>query len=191
MAKIAISGGIGSGKSRLGASLHARGELVLDADLLAKDCLGSEFIRQALVSRFPELANLTESKLRSKLAAIVFTQPEELTWLESVVHPCVKKKIDKFALEHKDKDIFVEIPVLEAAKDYDELVVVTAPIDLRIKRLRERGLDDFDIFNRMNNQPHEDDFRAATKFQIDGSLNDDEFNQAVAQVLIDLDASKS
>jgi dephospho-CoA kinase len=189
MANIAISGGIGSGKSRLGAVLRKRGELVIDADVLAKDCLDSDSFKQALTLRFPELTNLAAAQLRSKLASIVFTDPQELSWLESFIHPCVRAKVGKFAQEHTGENIFVEVPVLAATKDYDQLVVVTAPIDLRIKRLRERGLDDFDIFNRMNNQPHEDVFKSSTNFLIDGSLEDSEFDQAVTRLLIDLSAA--
>jgi dephospho-CoA kinase len=186
MARVAISGGIGSGKSRLGAVLRARGELVIDADALARDCLGSDSLSLALVSRFPELANLDGPELRSKLASIVFTDSKELGWLESLVHPCVKAKIAKFTQEHIGKNIFVEVPVLEAAKEYDQIVVVLAPVDLRIKRLRERGLDDFDIFNRMKNQPHEDTFKESGSFLIDGALSDTEFDKAVTNLLADL-----
>lgn len=183
MVKVSISGGIGSGKSRLGSLLKNQGFKVLDADLLAKNCLDLATIKKAVFIKFPELADLDDLIMRKKLAAIVFSDKLALRWLEDLIHPCVQDEITKFTKNNPVEIIFVEVPVLAATKDYDFRVVVTAPMELRIARLKQRGLDALDIFNRISSQPTQEEFIASADLVLDGSAEDAEFEKAGLQLI--------
>jgi dephospho-CoA kinase len=186
MAKIAISGGIGAGKSTLAKRLIARGYRVLDADKLAKDCLSKPLVIAEVTKRFPELDKLGEPDFRKALAGIVFQSPNELTWLESLIHPCVKSSVNEQYQSSKNKLFFVEVPVLAATKDYDHVLVVNTPERIRIERLRSKGFDEVDIRNRLLAQPDNQEFIAAADFVFDGELSDTEAEMALTELLSDL-----
>ncbi len=183
MVKVSISGGIGSGKSRLGNFLRNSGFTVLDADLLAKNCMDSEVIKGAVFVKYPDLAGLETSVMRKKLANIVFADKLALRWLEDLIHPCVQDQISEFLRTNPAELVFVEVPVLAATKNYDFKVVVVAPMELRIARLKQRGFDALDIFNRISSQPTEAAFIASADLVIDGSVGDSEFESAALQLI--------
>ena len=183
MAKIAISGGIGAGKSTLAQNLRMRGYQVLDADQIAHECLMKPDLIAKVASRFPQLGELTGLEFRRELAKIVFAYPQELSWLESLIHPCVKARISELHQASGAKLFFVEVPLLAAAKAYDYLIVVTAPESVRIARLTHRGLDSTDIHNRLVNQPSEEEYVAAADFIFDGQLQDKAAELALTALL--------
>jgi dephospho-CoA kinase len=133
-------------------------------------------VRAALENRF----STTD---RARIAEIVFADPDELTWLETLVHPHVREAYAAW-LEQVDADVaVVEIPLLyETGADagFDRVVVVTAPPDLRRAR---RG----DVVDSRSPRLLPDDEkirRADFAFVNDGSLAElDAFVQAVLQRL--------
>lgn len=187
MAKIAISGGIGAGKSTLTQHLRMRGYQVLDSDQIAHECLAKPDLIEKVALRYPQLSQLTGFEFRRELAEIVFTSPQELSWLESLIHPCVKARISELYQESEAKLFFVEVPLLAATKEYDYLIVVTAPESVRIARLTHRGLDAIDIHNRLVNQPSEEEYIAAADFVYDGELQGQAADLAVTALLENLE----
>lgn len=187
MAKIAISGGIGAGKSTLAQYLRVRGYQVLNADQIAHECLSKPDLIEKVALRYPQLGELTGLEFRRELAKIVFASPQELSWLESLIHPCVKARISELYQASAAKLFFVEVPLLSAAKEYDYLIVVTAPESVRIARLTHRGLDSTDIHNRLVNQPKEEEYLAAADFIFDGDLQDQAADLAVTALLENLE----
>lgn len=183
MAKIAISGGIGSGKSTLANALRSRGYQVLDADKLAKDCLSSDSVRAQVSNKFPNLIGLNDSEFRKALASVVFSSREELNWLESLIHPCVKEAIKEASKELNGDFLFVEVPVLAAASEYDLLIVVEAPESTRISRLLSKGYDQIDILNRIASQPSQAEYSSKADLIFDGSLSEPEYTLAVSNLL--------
>ena len=167
----------------MGSLLKNQGFKVLDADLLAKNCLDLATIKNAVFIKFPELADLDDLIMRKKLAAIVFSDKLALRWLEDLIHPCVQDEITKFTKNYPVEIIFIEVPVLAATKDYDFRVVVTAPMEIRIARLKQRGLDALDIFNRISSQPTQEEFIASADLVLDGSAEDAEFEKAGLQLI--------
>jgi dephospho-CoA kinase len=158
MAFIAVSGGIGAGKSQLLSALAQRGFNVVQADLLANECLETDEVRLKLFERYPELQNLNQKQLKANLAEIVFKDEVELKFLEDLIHPCVQTKL-KFIREESQKTItFVEVPILSAVRGYDYVVIVDAPSEVRINRLIERGMTLQDIENRIAIQPRPEEF---------------------------------
>lgn len=186
MAKIAISGGIGAGKSTLAKRLLGRGYPVIDADQIAKECLNQPFVINQVTQRFPELNGLAEPDFRKALARIVFQSPDELAWLESIIHPYVKKSINELYEASNNELFFVEVPVLAATKDYDHVLVVAAPERVRIERLKNKGFDEIDIQNRLLAQPDTENFLAAADFIFDGELSDNDAEKALTELLSEL-----
>lgn len=145
MKRIGITGGMGSGKSTICEVWRDLGAFVIDSDNLAKEILAhSSDVKSDVLRIFGEEAYLDNGKLnRPFLAQQVFTEGklEELT---RIVHPAVYKRIaqiDAFAEEEG-----VEVLVREAAillnkgrpEGFDQIILVTAPLEDRIRRVIER-----------------------------------------------------
>lgn len=142
MRKIAIIGGIGSGKSVVSKVLRFFGYPVYDCDSRAK-CLmdNSEQIHNELVKAFGEKVIVSGSIDRKYLANLVFNDKSLLTSLNGIVHPAVKADFEEWVTTCKSDIVFVETAILFESKmdvAVDEIWVVDAPIEERIKRVMGR-----------------------------------------------------
>ena len=154
MLVVALTGGIGAGKSTVAQNFAELGALVVDADQLARMAIerGSDGFAQVLL-RFGDEIILNGDIDRKKLAEIVFSDEGARKDLEKIIHPRVQ---DTFAevvedLEHDDILIY-EIPLLaetDAAEKFDYIITVEADIELRKARLLKRGLYISQIEKRM------------------------------------------
>ena len=166
---IGLTGGIGSGKSTFAAFLAERGAQVIDADLLGRDALRpGEPAWHSVVDTFGDevLVEGTMDIDRKKLASIVFNSKEKLAALNAIVHPVIMKGIADRLEQLRDTD---EIVILDAAlivelglaDAVDQVVVVTADVDARRRRLAElRGMAHEDIMARIGSQASEDELTA-------------------------------
>jgi dephospho-CoA kinase len=114
--RIGLTGGIASGKSSVAALLKKRGCPVLDADLYAREALtpGTSACN-AVVSRYGKrvIKDGTSEIDRAGLASIVFTDPNERSWLEQLVHPIVQRRFDDALRALPDAPIVIlMIPLL-------------------------------------------------------------------------------
>lgn len=178
-----LTGGIGSGKSRVAARLRARGLPVVDADQLAREAVahGSAALRQIAEQFGPSVLNANGDLDRAALGERVFSNPEARRALDAIVHPGVRVlAAERFkAIEAEGEPLACyEVPLLYEVgleRLYRPVVVVDAPLELRRARLRARdGLDDRQIAARIAAQtPLEDKVRRAD-YVIDnsGSLNE-------------------
>lgn len=141
---IGITGGIGAGKSQILEYMSSRyGAVVCQADEVAKKLQKKGAgCYQAILEHFGEAILDKKGELdREKLARIVFTDKEELAVLNGIVHPAVKKEIQKIIKEEKSRH--TSLFVLEAAlliEDHyeqicDEIWYVYVEDDIRKKRL--------------------------------------------------------
>jgi dephospho-CoA kinase len=175
---VGLTGGIGSGKSTLGALLVERGAQIIDADALSRDALRpASPAWHSVVDQFGEevLAAHSMNIDRKRLAAIVFSDPNKLAALNAIVHPYVFSGIAD-ALEKLSKTN--EIVVLDAAlivetgldKSMDALIVVTAKDDLRRKRLtKDRDMTFDQVNERMRAQKNPEELLAKADFVVDNS----------------------
>ena len=133
---VAVTGGIGAGKSEALRAFARRGVPTLSADevvhrLIAKD----PEVRAALEERF----GTTD---RARIAAIVFADAEELAWLEALLHPRVRRAEEAW-LASLDAEVAVtEIPLLyEVGGEgrFDAVVVITASDEARAARTSVAG----------------------------------------------------
>ena len=146
MLKIGITGGIGSGKSTVCKLFENFQIPVYYADDRAKWLMNNKkSLKAALCASFGEAVYNEEGKLdRAYLANIVFNNKEKLDTLNSIVHPAVFEDGQKWQLEQQAKG--APYTLKEAAllfetgsyKTLDKIIVVTAPEELRIKRVMQR-----------------------------------------------------
>lgn len=157
MYKVGITGGIGSGKSRVCSLLEDYGVAVYDADSRAKGLMNdSQRLREALVERFGAEVYTDEGINRTYLAERVFSHPEELAALNAIVHPAVMDDFDLWASEQDGDYVVLESAILFEAHledRVDAVVAVMAPAPLRLERAMLRdGATREQIEARMNNQ---------------------------------------
>jgi dephospho-CoA kinase len=194
MLRVALTGGIATGKSYVLARFQERGIPCVDADALAHgvEAPGTEATAQ-IASRFgPEVLLSDGSVNRAKLAPIVFADPSARRDLEAIVHPAVYRAIAAglraFELSGDYPFAIVDVPLLFETgheKDFDRVIVTACPPDVQIARLRERGMSEEDARRRLAAQwPNEKKIGGATYvIRTDGT-----FDQTDAQIdRIDLD----
>lgn len=157
MKVIALTGGIGAGKSTVAQFFSELGANVVDADQLARISIerGSEGFAD-VVERFGESIVSHGDIDRKALAAIVFSDPQAKRDLEAIIHPLVKKLFAQARAENDpDTHLIYEIPLLvetDAAANFDFIVTVEAEEEIRVERLLSRGMLISDIRARLANQ---------------------------------------
>lgn len=157
MYKVGITGGIGSGKSRVCSMLEGFGVAVYDADSRAKGLMNSSpTLREALVRRFGAEVYTDEGINRTYLAERVFSDGEELMALNAIVHPAVMDDFDRWAAEQEGDYVVLESAILFEAHlegRVDTTIAVMAPESLRLERAMKRdGATREQIESRMRNQ---------------------------------------
>ncbi|MBP3551460.1 MAG: dephospho-CoA kinase [Alistipes sp.] len=171
MIKVAICGGIGSGKSTVCRMFAERGVALYDSDSRAKALMNeSEELRRALVAEFGEECYADGALNRSYLASRVFGSAEQLEKLNSIVHPAVKADFLRWAEEQEGDFCILESAILfESGFDavVDKTVAVLAPLPLRIERAMKRdGASREQIEARVKAQMSDDELVARADFAI-------------------------
>ena len=151
---IVITGPIGSGKSEALKIIKKLGYLTVDLDVVSNEILESDEGIKFLHSTFPDCIN-ENSIDRPRLANIVFKNKDQLKILESFLHPKVQEKLLSI-LEKNEGFTFIEVSAPKSVIDLFKCVVIWSPKEVRIKRLLDRGMDEEDITNRINNQPNDE-----------------------------------
>jgi len=144
---VGLTGGIGAGKSAVAARLAEHGAVIVDADVLAREVLGAGSLGLAAVVAEFGSGVLTEAGDldRPRLGALVFSDAEARLRLNAIVHPLVSRRSADIAAAAPAGAVVVhDVPLLVEnglGPAYDVVVVVLAPEDVRIQRLREtRGM---------------------------------------------------
>jgi len=186
--RVALTGGIGSGKSLVGEILEELGALVIDSDQLAREVIerGSPGYEEVITAFGDSI--LSEGQIdRAKLAAVVFKEKDLRKKLESIIHPLVREAAEKLAKNLPSGAILVnQIPLLvesDGAKRFDYVVTVSADEDIRRERLRLRGMQDYEITERMAAQVADLDREKIANYILrnDGSI--DELTRAVEELM--------
>ncbi|WP_100443911.1 dephospho-CoA kinase [Glycomyces xiaoerkulensis] len=158
MLKVALTGGIGAGKSTVAAKLEKLGAYVIDADVLAREVVAPDTEGlAAVVTRFgPKILDAEGALDRARLAKIVFDDPHARAELEAIIHPRVRERARELTDTRSDDAIVVQdIPLLAEtgqAAGFHLAIDVEAPAELRLERLVARGLDRTDADRRIRSQ---------------------------------------
>jgi dephospho-CoA kinase len=144
MLRVALTGGIASGKSTVANELARRGAVIIDADELAREVVepGTPGLA-AVVRRFGEGVLRDERLDRAALAEIVFADPQARRDLEEIIHPEVRHRAAERegALRHTAVIVHVIPLLVETGKesDFDLCVVVDVDRQTQLARLMARG----------------------------------------------------
>jgi dephospho-CoA kinase len=141
---VAVTGGIGAGKSEALRAFARHGAAVISSDEIVHDLLRSdEDVRAAVRERFGDGVFGPEGQVdRGRIADIVFADPEELDWLERLLHPRViaaylRWRDDLASRPDPPAVCVTEVPLLyEVGGDtrFDAIVVISAAPDVRVSR---------------------------------------------------------
>ncbi len=178
MLVVALTGGIGAGKSTVAQNFAELGALVIDADQLALMAIerGSDGFAEVLL-RFGDEIILNGDIDRKKLAEIVFSDEAARKDLEKIIHPRVQAIFAEAVedLEHDDILIY-EIPLLvetDAAEKFDYVITVEADMKLRKERLLKKGLYISQIEKRMAAQATQESREAIADYVIRNDGDED------------------
>lgn len=175
--RIALTGGIGSGKSTVSRLLSQKGAIVVDADVIAREIVepGEPALEEIAVAFGPDVIDAEGRLRRSRLAEIVFDAPEALARLNAITHPRIAaRSAELLSRAPADAVVVYDMPLLveqgpQALEGWDAIVVVDAPDEVRLARLIDRGLDHEDAQRRMSAQAPRDVRLAAADHVIDNS----------------------
>ena len=169
--RIALTGGIATGKSYVAGKIKEAGVPMVDADVLSREVVAPGTPGLAAVRRRfgPDAVRRDGTMDRVRIAQIVFKDKRARLDLEAIIHPAVQKAIDEFfaTLPKRTPFAIADIPLLfETGRDnqFNAVVVVACPRDLQLKRLMERNkLSKEDAERRLNAQlPIEQKVKKAT-----------------------------
>jgi dephospho-CoA kinase len=181
MKRIALTGGMGSGKSHVRAVFAALGVPTIDADTLARDVVahGTPGF-DAVVATFGRGILTADGDLdRRALASVVFADIDKRRALEAILHPAIKSAIDQwFSSLNPEAQPFAiaDIPLLYEVgldKEYDEVIVTTCSPQAQMKRIMARdNLDATEVQHRLDAQMPLDEKAKRATYVIDtnGSL---------------------
>ncbi len=158
MLKVGLTGNIGSGKTTVAEIFGVLGAKVFNADNVAKQLYYREDVIASLVEIFSSVI-LTASKEidKARLASIIFNDDDALKKINSIIHPLVLQSFNEWCSLHQNEPYVIhETAILfenNLQKNFDLVINVSAPVNLRVKRVRERdGISTEDIMIRVNNQ---------------------------------------
>jgi dephospho-CoA kinase len=157
MLVVALTGGIGAGKSTVAQFFAQLGALVIDADQLARLAIerGTDGFAEVMM-RFGDEVIINGDIDRRKLAEIVFSDSKARADLEEIIHPKVQALFAEAVADLNPEDILIyEIPLLVetgAADKFDYIITVEADLELRKKRLIKKGLYISQIEKRISAQ---------------------------------------
>ena len=171
MMRIAVCGGIGSGKSTICDLFAERGAAIYDSDSRAKALMSeSAKLREALIAEFGEECYEGGALNRPYLAEKVFGSAEQLAKLNSIVHPAVIADFEAWAEAQEGAYCIVESAILfesGLASVVDKVVAVLAPLPLRIERAMQRdGATKEQIEARIKSQMGDDELMRRADFAI-------------------------
>jgi dephospho-CoA kinase len=159
---VALTGGIGSGKSTVASLFADHGAIIVKADDLAKEVLtkGSPEFEKVLAEFGNQILASTGEIDRKLLAKIVFSDQEKLEKLEQITHPAVQAKLANIVKENSKESIIIyEIPLLiekNLFSKFDKSIAVIADLQLREDRAGNRGIAAIDFQARLTNQTSDD-----------------------------------
>jgi dephospho-CoA kinase len=191
MLLVALTGGIGSGKSLAGEYFSQLGAIVVDSDQLARDVIerGTPGFDEVL-TRFGDDI-LTNGEIdRKKLGSIVFSNPGLLAELEAITHPRIQAAFAEVVESAGESDIVInQIPLLVetgGVDRFDRVVVILSDLENRVKRLQARGLTLQEINRRIDAQVSDEERVEVADFIIENNGSADDLLREVEETFNEL-----
>ncbi|MCW3063968.1 MAG: dephospho-CoA kinase [Solirubrobacterales bacterium] len=189
---LALTGGIGAGKSTALAALERLGAAVLSTDRVVHELYESDEVRDEVVNRWGKEVAPAGRVDRHAVAAHAFADPEERAWLEGLLWPRVGARVFEWRAEQGRRDpappaLVVETPLLfEAgmAGMYDATIAVVAPEELRAERASARGHTAVD--ERTARQLSQGEKAARATYAVTNDGTEEDLERRLAEVLAEV-----
>ncbi|NBW30652.1 MAG: dephospho-CoA kinase [Flavobacteriales bacterium] len=165
--------GIGAGKSLVAEIIKAMGYPVYNSDERAKELTDSNpKIKEDLIHLFGEEIYQNDKLNKFALAQAIFSLREKVN---ALIHPIVREDFNLWALAQNNSLVFNESAILfetGSFKNFDAIILVYAPAELRIKRIMKRdNCSENEVLKRMNSQFSDEEKYQLTEFRV---LNDEQ-----------------
>jgi dephospho-CoA kinase len=195
MLVVGLTGGIGVGKTTVARALERRGAVVVDCDGLGRRVVEPDGRAYAgVVARFgPGVVRADGQLDRPALAAIVFNDPAALADLNGITHPAIDIEIaEAIAAARPDAVVVLDMAVLVETRlghgQYEVVVVVEAPLDVRLERLAGRGMAADDARARIATQATDARRREVGDLFVDNGGDEAALDRAVDHLWVALRA---
>jgi dephospho-CoA kinase len=203
MLRVGLTGGIGSGKSEVSRRLVARGAVLIDADVAARQVVvpGSPGLKRIAAAFGDDVLHADGSLDRERLGAIVFGDPGLRAKLNAIVHPLVRHWMlaaERTAVQAAGPPgpvIVHDVPLLAESRGkggFDLVIVVDVPPERQVERLVSmRGMTPEQARARIAAQASREQRLAVADVVIDNSGNLDDLDRRVGEVWNDLQRRSS
>ena len=187
MLSIALTGGIGSGKSLAAEFFEELGAVVIDSDQLARDAIerGTPGFDEVVASFGDAILSGGEID-RAKLAEIVFKDELARRNLEAIIHPRVRDIATRIAARvPQDGVVINQIPLLfetNGKSRFDVVITVASTLENRKARLALRGMKSYEIERRINAQASDEQRASIADIVIENDGTQEELEARVAEV---------
>ena len=193
MKRIGITGGIGAGKSLVAEIIKVMGYPVYNSDERAKELTESNpKIKEGLIHLFGEEIYQNDKLNKFALAQAIFSDDSLREKVNALIHPIVREDFNLWALAQNNTLVFNESAILfetGSFKNFDAVILVYAPKELRIKRIMKRdNCSENEVLKRMNSQFSDEEKYQLTEFRV---LNDEQIPllKQVEQIILSFSLS--
>ncbi len=187
MLTVALTGGIGSGKSLAGEFFAELGAIVVDSDQLARDVIarGSAGFDEVL-ARFGDEILRDGDIDRAALGAIVFADPNARKDLEAITHPRIQQAFADVVASAQPGDVIInQIPLLvetHGRSRFNKAVAISAPLEVRKARLIQRGMKVYEIEKRLATQASDEERAAICDYHLSNDGDSDHLLRQVEEL---------
>lgn len=187
---VGLTGSIASGKSFVTDYLRSQSYSVFDADKIARSSYNDEAVFSQIMQKL-SIENISDGdQLRSFISEFVFSDPIKLKTIESIIHPFVRERMNKFIADSTGEDlVFLDIPLLfenRMASLFDRVVVTYCSKDKIYQRLDQRGYST-DKVDRILAKQYDIDARVElADFVVDTNLSEDKTYEQIDEILMKL-----
>lgn len=188
--KVGLTGGLASGKSTVARWLGEAGFQVVDADRLVAELYqpggaGTEAVKRIFG---PEVLDEQGGVVHARVADRVFRDPKSRHALEAAIHPLVRESFGRLAAGAREVIVLEATLLVEAGftPEFDLVVTVEAPCELRLERARKRGMDEQDARARILAQGDSEERRAAAHRILDNSGDERHLRHQVDELIGEL-----
>ena len=177
MLKVAITGGIGSGKSLVCQVFKTLGIPIFDADAVSNQLVEHDAtLKNSIIELFGKEAYKNNIYNRKYIASIVFSQAEMLQALNALIHPKAIEAAKQWFEKQQSPYAIKEAAILfesNSEKDIDIIIGVTAPEQIRIERVMQRtGYSKEEVIKRMQQQMPDEEKMAKCNYVIQNNNTD-------------------
>ena len=177
MKKVAITGGIGSGKTYISKMFSKLGVPIYNSDQKANSIIKSNIVvKKSIINAFGSDSFINNELNKKHISKTIFNNNSKLRLINSIVHPLVYEDYNNWLLVQKNSYTIYESAIIyenDTINNFDKIIGVISDNDLKISRLLSRGMAKLSITNIMKNQAVDTEIIRISDFLIYNNLNND------------------